>query len=237
MNKKSFIQKAGNYADFTSVKTCNLEPNVSEYKTPCGSLTDNQFGLKETVGYYSGGRASKKQNGGCNAAKPDCMGNTIPNMGDMTYLSKASEDAWFYRNTYGAPSSTNVLSQKGGKSKRINRKRKVSKMRLSRKVSNINAQKSKHNQKGGNYVLAVDQPKIGGLSHVQYQDDVYAQYAPNVNSANPIPNLKVVNNNYMKGGSKRNSRYNKKGGQGNFNPDMNTRTFNCKQPFWSENCI
>jgi len=136
-NRLNLNQRAGAYADFNQVKTCNLEPNVDQYKAPCGSLSDNQFGFKDVVGYYSGGRNSRQgkkhslrgsirerrhkcQNGGCGSAKADCMGNTIADMGDMTHLSTASEQAWFHRNTYGAPSSTNVISQKGGKDKKSN---------------------------------------------------------------------------------------------------------------------
>ena len=260
-NRLKLNQRAGAYADFTQVKTCNLEPNIHEYKAPCGSLTDNQFGFKDIVGYYSGGRhgrQSKKQSrrgsiknqrlhhnqvggktkkeleeelrqleawysnamddpyapqqagptnhykaqkqilltqileaarkeeqgipeaaaalaqkeakdardaayaakcaleqqermeyarqnpltwrnnpkyaGGCGATKADCMGNSIANMGDMTHLTTASEQAWFNRNTYGAPSSTNVLSQQGGKNKKSNQRSKKQELRqLSKK--------------------------------------------------------------------------------------------------------
>ena len=38
INKRSkLIQNAGEYANFTQVKTCNLEPNVDQYKAPCTS--------------------------------------------------------------------------------------------------------------------------------------------------------------------------------------------------------
>ncbi len=128
-------QKAGAYADFTQVKTCNLEPDVQQYKVPCTTLTDNQFGFKDIVGYYSGGKKkiSRRQNGGCGSAITDCMGNKISNMGDMTHLSTASEQAWFNRNTYGAPSSTNEIPQKGGRNKRVNRQSRKQKQRKTSK--------------------------------------------------------------------------------------------------------
>lgn len=137
INKRSkLIQNGGEYANFTQVKTCNLEPNVDQYKAPCSSLTDSQFGFKDIVGYYSGGRVSRRgrrnQRGGCGGAITDCMGNKISNMGDMTHLSTASEQAWFSRNVYGAPNSTNDVPQKGGRNKksilnsRRNIRRKVS---------------------------------------------------------------------------------------------------------------
>jgi hypothetical protein len=121
-NRRKLTQRAGAYADFTQVKTCNLEPNVEQYKAPCTTLTDNQFGFKDIVGYYSGGRRSRRQNGGCGDAITDCMGNKISNMGDMTHLSTASEQAWFNRNTYGAPSSTNEVPQKGGRKRKSNQR-------------------------------------------------------------------------------------------------------------------
>ena len=261
--RRKLNQKAGAYADFTQVKTCNLEPDVQQYKVPCTTLTDNQFGFKDIVGYYSGGRyirQSKKQSrrgsirerrlvqkqsggknkkeleeelrklevwysdamsdpyapmhagpanhymttkhnlliqilnaaikeeqgiveasdalarqeeieakdaayaakcalekqereeyarqnpltwrnnpkyaGGCGTASADCMGNTIADMGDMTHLSTASEQAWSNRNTYGAPSSTNEVPQKGGKNKRVNHQSRKQKQRKISKKSN-----------------------------------------------------------------------------------------------------
>ena len=56
-------------------------------------------------------------------------------MGDMTHLSTASEQAWFSRNVYGAPNSTNNVPQKGGRNKKSvmqrskNIRRKVSQKR------------------------------------------------------------------------------------------------------------
>ena len=248
-NRRKLTQRAGAYADFTQVKTCNLEPSVEQYKVPCTTLTDNQFGFKDIVGYYSGGKRSRNQSrkqsrrgsiknerrydnqkggktkseleeelrklqnwwdelnmydppmhtgpsdlyksskksllqqivdaarkeeqgieeatkalakyeaieasaaadaaryelekqerleaaranplswrnnpkyaGGCGSAITDCMGNTISNMGDMTHLSTASEQAWSNRNIYGAPSSTNEVPQKGGKNNKYNKR-------------------------------------------------------------------------------------------------------------------
>ena len=139
-NRKRLTQRAGAYADFTQVKTCNLEPNVEQYKVPCTTLTDNQFGFKDIVGYYSGGKNSRRQNGGgsCGSAITDCLGNKISNMGDMTHLSTASEQAWFFRNTYGAPSSTNEVPQKGGKNKKSNQQSRTQKRRkISKKIQQI----------------------------------------------------------------------------------------------------
>jgi len=122
----------------------------------------------------------------------------------------------------------------------LNRKinsRRTSQYKLKRKSNNNRVKQSRKNQKGGNYFLAVDQPRIGGLSIVSYQDDLYAQGAPNVNVAYTDQNVKNMNNSCIKGGSRSNRRNNKKGGNCNFNSDMNTRTFDCYQPNWSENCV
>ena len=239
MNKKKSIKKGGAYAEYSSVKTCISEPDVSQYTNPCKSLTDNQFGFKEIVGYYSGGSKYKKQNGGCGIPKTDCMGNNIPNMSDMTKLPSASEHAWSFRNVYGAQSSTNEVPQKGGKNKK-------SKNIRIQKSKNIRIKKSKIPQKGGNYFLAVNKPTIGGLARINYQDDSYAQYAKNVNLApivknhnntvneNVLPKSELITENCMKGGR---SKYNKKGGQGNFSHDMNTRKFDCVQPYWNKDCV
>jgi len=106
--------------------------------------------------------------------------------------------------------------------------------------SNNQRKKSKKNQRGGNYFLGLDQPRIGGLSVVSYQDDLYAQSAPNINVANMDPNLKNVNS-CLKGGSRNNKKYSKryiiKGGNGNFSDNMNTRRFDCYQPNWSVDCV
>jgi hypothetical protein len=134
----------------------------------------------------------------------------------------------------------------------LNRKiysRRKSINRLDRKSNNNRVRQhrqSKKNQKGGNYFLGLDQPRIGGLSVVSYQDDLYAQAGPNVNIAYTDINLKNINNTCIKGGSviynkkynkKNNIKNNKKGGSANFSPDMNTRTFDCYQPNWTENCV
>jgi hypothetical protein len=148
INKRSkLIQNAGEYANFTQVKTCNLEPNVDQYKVPCTTLNDNQFGFKDIVGYYSGGKKISRQSrrrsiknqrqhhnhkGGCGSSVTDCMGNKISNMGDMTHLSTASEQAWFSRNVYGAPNSTNDIPQKGG---RNNKSIRTSQRNIRRKLN------------------------------------------------------------------------------------------------------
>ena len=82
----------------------------------------------------------------------------------------------------------------------LNRKiysRRKSINRLDRKSNNNRVRQhrqSKKNQKGGNYFLGLDQPRIGGLSVVSYQDDLYAQAGPNVNIAYTDINLKNMNN-------------------------------------------
>lgn len=120
---------------------------------------------------------------------------------------------------------------------------------LKRKSQNKLNNKSKKNQKGGNYFLALDKPTIGGLAQVSFVDDIYAQSSQNVNVINLDPNFKNINT-CTKGGSFKKSKrlINKRisvkkqknnyfGGNYNFSPDMNTRKFDCYQPKWTPDCI
>ena len=122
--------------------------------------------------------------------------------------------------------------------RKINIKRK-SQTKLNRKLNN-QGKKSKKTQKGGNYFLSVNQPRIGGLAEVSFVDDIYAQSAPNINLSNVDPNVKLSCN---KGGSRSNRQSNNrqnnklKGGNCNFSADMNTRKFDCYQPNWSADCV
>ena len=126
----------------------------------------------------------------------------------------------------------------------LNRKiniRQKSQTNLKQKSNNNqkrNTRKTRKNQKGGNYFLALTNPRIGGLAEVSFVNDIYAQSSPNINLANVDPNVKIS---CIKGGSRinrqRNRQSNKKGGNGNFSPDMNTRKFDCYQPNWSPDCV
>ena len=252
--------------------TCLPTPNVEMYKYPCPNLTENQFGMAV------GGRSRKRsvsrrtqRGGSCAGPTPDCMGNNYDNLGKTAIsdggpndLPTASELSWFFRNTYGATPSTNVIAQptnvttatqKGGK-------------RRSRKY-----------QRGGNYFLDLTN-KIGGLSRV---DNTYDQYPPSlsnlqvngtspqdVKSINVIPyntlyngataqpeleNSSLTRNSFeLSGGSRkkksfltRKSRNHLFGGNGQypnvfngvqseFSPDMNIRKFDCNQANWSPKC-
>jgi len=133
-----------------------------------------------------------------------------------------------------------ILNRNTNKNTNKNTKRK-SHNRLNRKSMNNNNRHSIKNQKGGNYFLALNQPRIGGLAAVSFVDDLYAQSAPNVNVVNVDPSVKQVNN-CMKGGTRYLKKHsikknNKKGGNGNFSSDMSTRTFDCSQPKWSVDCV
>lgn len=124
--------------------------------------------------------------------------------------------------------------------RKINIKRK-SRMKINRKSMRDNYRYSRKNQKGGNYFLSLDQPRIGGLAEVSFVDDIYAQSAPNINVVNIDPTLQQVNS-CIKGGStsikkQTTKKNNKKGGDGNFSSDMITRKFDCYQPKWSVDCV
>jgi hypothetical protein len=244
-------QRGGEYAAFQPVKACGVDPNVEQYKAPCGSLVNNQFGLKETVGYYAGGSRKNSRNnsrrknnnrrnnnnnqkGGCGDAKADCMGKTIPGMGDMTNYG-SSELAWFYRNTYGATPSTNELTQQKGGNRRNNNSR-------TNRSRNNNRSRKNNSQRGGNYFLDVSKPTLGGLSQVGSQYDLYPPSFKNLQVTSTDPNTVRVTNIVQRGGSRNNSRKNNRRnnnqrGGGNFSPDMMTRAFDCKQPSWCDNCV
>ena len=121
--------------------------------------------------------------------------------------------------------------------RKINIKRK-SHMKINRKSMNNHYRYSRKNQKGGNYFLSLEQPRIGGLAEVSFVEDVYAQSSPNINID---PSLQQVNS-CIKGGSRSikkqsTKKNNKKGGNGNFSSDMNMRKFDCSQPKWSVDCV
>ena len=84
--------------------------------------------------------------------------------------------------------------------RKINIKRK-SLMKINRKSMNNHYRYSRKNQKGGNYFLSLEQPRIGGLAEVSFVDDIYAQSAPNINVVNVDPTLQQVNS-CIKGGSR-----------------------------------
>lgn len=182
--------------------TCLPDPDVKMYVQPCSNLTENQFGMQGMAGLsLRGGRKKRQQRvsnrrqlrgGSCGGPNADCFGNNYDNLG-ATAISdggsndppNASELAWFFRNSYGATPSTNVIpqpnintscsqTQKGGR-RRCHR---VSKRRA---------------QRGGNYFFNLNQ-RIGGLPQV---DNTYDPYAPSlsnlqVNGHNPS-DVRVVN--------------------------------------------
>ena len=122
----------------------------------------------------------------------------------------------------------------------INIKRK-SHNKINRKSMNNHYRYSRKNQKGGNYFLSLNQPRIGGLAEVSFIEDLYAQSAPNINVVNVDSSIQQANN-CIKGGSRSlkkqsTKKNNKKGGNGNFSSDMNMRKFDCYQPKWSVDCV
>jgi hypothetical protein len=250
--------------------TCLPTPNVEMYKYPCPHLTENQFGMAV------GGRSKKRRvsrrsqrGGSCAGPTPDCMGNNYDNLGKTAIsdggpndMPTPSELSWFFRNTYGAIPSTNVVTQP---------------------VVNTTAQKGgrRKYQRGGNVFLDLND-KIGGLSRVGNTYDPYPPsfsnlevtgkgpqdvqltqvipYNTRYNGATAQPELEnssLTRNSFELsggGGSRkkksfltRKSRNHLFGGngqypnvfngvQGEFSPDMSIRNFNCNQPNWSTKC-
>ena len=132
-------------------------------------------------------KSSRKQRGGncseiatsCLAANPIAskaatvydnvnLGKTAISDGSANDLPTASELAWFFRNSYGATTSSNVVnSQKGGKKSKRNNKNK---------------------QKGGHadqHFFAFDE-KIGGLPRVDHKYDIYPPSLHNVQVNGPF---------------------------------------------------
>ena len=100
------------------------------------------------------------------------LAKTAISDGSPTDLPSPSELAWFFRNTYGATPSTNLVSnQKGGKKRNSRQKSKKG-----RKV-----------QKGGHsdqYFFSFDE-KIGGLPRVDHEYDIYPPSLHNVKVSGP----------------------------------------------------
>ena len=281
MTNRNFSKKRrlrggdGNCGSFSSTAptatnpTCLPTPNVEMYKYPCPHLTENQFGMAV------GGRSKKRRvsrrsqrGGSCGGPTPDCMGNNYDNLGKTAIsdggpndMPTPSELSWFFRNTYGATPSTNVVSQTP--------------------VVNAPAQKGgrRNYQRGGNVFLNLND-KIGGLSRVDNTYDPYPPSLSNLEVTGPGPqdtqltrvipyntrlngataqpqleNSSLSRNSFeLSGGSRkkksfltRKSRNHLFGGngqypnvfngvQGEFSPDMSIRSFNCNQPNWSQKC-
>jgi hypothetical protein len=249
--------------------TCLPTPDVEMYKYPCPHLTENQFGMAV------GGRSKKRRvfrksqrGGSCGGPTDHCLGGSYANLGKTAIsdggpndLPTPSELSWFFRNTYGATPSTNVVPQAP--------------------VVNDTAQKGgrRKYQRGGNVFLNLND-KIGGLSRV---DSTYDPYPPSLsnlevtgpgpqdvqltrvipyntrlNGANAQPQLdnsSLARNSFvLSGGSRkkksfltRRSRNHLFGGnspfpnvfngvQGEFSSDMSIRDFNCNQPNWCPKC-
>ena len=124
-----------------------------------------------------------KMTGGsdCGAATPSCMGvgNNV-NLGKETIsdggvndLPSPSELAWFFRNTYGATPSSNLVG--AGRRRRNSRKKQ---------------------QRGGhasNHNFGLDE-KIGGLPRVDNQYDIYPPSTSNVVVKGPLPQDMVSEN-------------------------------------------
>ena len=217
----------------TTTTDCLFKDVSNQYISPCGNLTDNQFGFKDMGSVASGGSSSRRRKmrltrrqsskiqrlrrkihrkmhrgGDCSKPVPDCFGNTLKNLSDNSYVG--SEDAWAHRYTAGAGSSTNVV------------------------------------QKGGGYRLSVDSPRIGGLAEVQ---SVPEPWMPSTVNRNPYDSNRVL----LGGRRRKSNRKSKKLYGGNLSPapfqtsfgttksvftdNMNQREFACNQPTWDPKCV
>jgi hypothetical protein len=216
VNKKSRFNKkkqmGGNTCNTTATvnnPSCLPTPNVEMYKYPCNNLTENQFGMPGMGSIsLSGGRRSRRQKGGsCAGPTADCLGSNYDNLGKTAIsdgapndLPSSSELSWFFRNTYGATPSTNVVPQSninntcvqnGGRS----RKQKGGNC-LTCDIPVQNGGKRSRNKKvqnGGNVSLDLND-KIGGLSRVNNCYDPYPPSLENVKISGPGPQDVSVSN-------------------------------------------
>ena len=211
------LHKGGNSCNSTATvnnPSCLPTPNVEMYKYPCSDLTKDQFGMpgmgsiSMDGGRRSGSRSRRKaQHGGsCAGPTADCMGSNYDNLGKTAIsdggpndLPSASELSWFFRNTYGATPSTDVIPQpninnscvqKGGRS----RKQRGGNCVMCELPPQTGGKKSKKKiQRGGNYFLDLSD-KIGGLSRVDNCYDPYPPSLDNVKVNGPLPQDVQVSN-------------------------------------------
>jgi hypothetical protein len=111
----------------------------------------------------------------------------------------------------------------------------------------------KRKQKGGNYHLGVERPKIGGLAEVVRVDDPIKPIALASKDSFPVPlylqqkggkrrsskRHSSKKRSSKKRSSKKRSRVQKGGSAGLqsvFDPNMMNREFACNQPDWSPKC-
>lgn len=151
---------------------CPTTPDVSGYKNPCTEIGKSNI-----------------QGGSCGSSGTDCLGNSTAATGKNLYEhGSPSESAWFHRGTYGAETSTNVVSsQKGGKKPRSRRNKTKS---------------QRKNKKGGNYRLNLNE-RIGGLAKVDHDHQSYVPSTRNLVVPDAKPgNAHVTNKVSHRGGSK-----------------------------------
>lgn len=218
-NKKS--QRGGNNCNTTATvnnPNCLPTPNVEMYKYPCGDLTENQFGMPGMGSISTGGGRSRRQQrqrsrkaqrgGSCAGPNADCMGNNYDNLGKTAIsdgapndLPTASELSWFFRNTFGAAPSTNVIpqptintscNQKGGSRRRRSKGQRGGNCDMCKLPVQTGGRRSKV-QRGGQYSLDLTD-KIGGLSRVNNCYDPYPPSLDNLVVSGPAPqDVKVSN--------------------------------------------
>ncbi len=234
MNKKSRLNKkrltGGNVCNATATvenPSCLPTPNVEIYKYPCSALTENQFGMPGMGSISLGGGRSRRRSqkgGSCGGPTMDCLGSNYDTLGKTaisdgapTDIPTSSELAWFFRNTYGATPSTNIVPSTnvnntcveltGGRSRK-NKKQTggtcptcnlVTQIGGTCTTCNIVTQtggkksRNKKTQKGGNVYLDLND-KIGGLSRVNNCYDPFPPSIDNLQVLSPVARDVTVTN-------------------------------------------
>jgi len=142
-------------------------------------------------------RNDPKYGGSCAGPTADCLGSNYANLGKTaisdgapTDLPSASELSWFFRNTYGATPSTNIIPQSNPNNtcvqnagSRSRKQRGGDCLTCDIPIQNGGKKsRTKKNQRGGNVYLDLND-KIGGLSKV---NNCYDPFPPS------LDNLKVL---------------------------------------------
>ena len=124
-----------------------------------------------------------------------------------------------------------------------------SKRRNSKKHSKRRSHsRSRRHQKGGNYHVSVERPRIGGLAEVVRVDDPIPPAVLASKDTFPIPlylqqkggKRKSRKSSYRRRHSSKRHRRQRGGAQGLpsvFDGNMLNRDFSCKQPDWAPKCI
>tara|TARA_B100000795_G_scaffold265662_1_gene247780 strand:- start:1378 stop:2055 length:678 start_codon:yes stop_codon:yes gene_type:complete len=199
--------------------------DIGNYQCPCDQLPLDNF---------------KNQIAGCSAPTKDCLNNTISQLGVSPSCNNYPAHNNLSELSFSARFHTGKTA--GGSRQKKSKTPKASKKKTTKKAT-------KKNQEGGGFYFDVNKSKIGGLPEVGNYVDCNPPANPEMSGGgeftriiNPVSGRKVSI--YGKTGMKvlRNYLQQLQGGAttetlSNFDPNMTTRQFGCRQPTWTPDCI